>query len=98
MSSTIEELFEYCLLRNKNLTKENICQISSYLIFCSLSPLRCPRTRFSNYEFDLNSSTSRCLCIIPDYGIDCECNEKIMNYDWFESKYSNYPIFIFDLK
>jgi len=53
MSLTIEELFEYYLLRNKNLIKEDICQISSYLIFCSLSPLRCPRTRFSNYEFDL---------------------------------------------
>ena len=30
MSLTMNELFEYYLLQNKSLTKENICQISSY--------------------------------------------------------------------
>jgi len=169
MSLTIDELFQYYLLRNKYLDKENICQISSYkliyfylieskriscldlfpvIISCSPSHLRSSKTKFSNYEFDLNSSTGQCVrlysnmsylelgtkgifksilpgiyqiicrikldkndeylsyynrccnrnpevekCVecyfyaLPDYGIDCECNKNIMNYDWFESNY-----------
>ena len=152
MSLTMDELFEYYLNKNQNLTKENICQISwckliyFYLIQSKrlscvdlfpiiLSSLRSylhpSRTIYSNYEIDLNSSTGRCVRLysnqiicrikldkndehlsyynkrcsqgrdiekdvgcyfyaLEDYGTDCECNQRIMNYDWFESNYSLY--------
>jgi hypothetical protein len=169
MSLTMDELFGCYFNRSQNLTKENICQISSYKliyfylieskrlsclnlfpIIISCSPSR-SKTIFSNYEFDLNSSTGQCVRLfsninyqelgikgkfksilpgiyeiicrikldkndkhlsyynkhcsqnheiekvvecyfyaLPDYGIDCECNGKLMNYDWFESNYLLY--------
>ncbi len=138
----------FYLIESKRLSCLDLFPI---LICCSPSHLRCSRTIFSNYEFDLNCSTGRCVrlysnrsyhelgikgkfksilpgiyeiicrikldkneeylpyynkhcsrnrdiekCVecyfyaLPDYGIDCECNEKIMNHDWFESNYLLY--------
>ena len=173
MSLTVEELFEYDLNKNKNLTKENLYEISLckliyfYLIEpkrvldtdmfglylrCSLSDLGCSDKICSDkHEYDLYSLTGKCVrlyidrfryqagvkgkfkSILPgiyeiicrikldkndnylsyykercrrnhklekfvecyfyalaDHGLDCECDERKMNFDWFESNHSLY--------
>ncbi|CAF1497950.1 unnamed protein product [Rotaria sordida] len=92
------KLIYFYLIELKRLLAVNLFGIH---LHCSKDHLNCINRLYPKQEDDLTSSIGRCVRLYTvrsqflvgiraGHGLDCECNGKKMNFNWFESKYLLY--------